>query len=656
MRYRQNLIRVCLFCGGRGAASLIRELLRRPQIELNLLINAYDDGLSTGALRDFIPGMLGPSDFRKNLSYLLDLSSAQQYALQQLFEYRLPAEFGGDDLARLRRAVGRRAHGELAEPLAGLIGALDPDVRRQCFAFLARFIAYYDERIATQPLAFPDCSFGNLIFAGAYLANDQDFNAAASALAGMVGSRGKLINVSDGACRVLVGLKADGTLLTREAEIVGPQSPSPVLDTFFLEDPPENAAWEALKQKTVDAKLAWLTAHQTMAGVSPAAASALAGADIIIFGPGTQHSSLLPSYRIAQAAVLASRASVKAFVANLQEDVDIQGLAVTDLVDNALKYLGDSSNVRRGITHVFYNSGKGDDQNRVRLEPAEIAADGTYRGARLIEGAFENPVKPEVHNGYSTVNAILAAFDCEAEAQVRGEIDIFVDLLGRSLALDLLVQEIEEIPWTRRFSRVRISLNKVAPPRLTGTPAGLCLEQVNVDEAFSEIAVLKRWLTEGTSEYLVTMTGDGEYRFRDILLAAQIFEAGGFGVIMGSRTQSRRQLQSSLRAAYGEGGLMYHLSRLGGLVVSGLFALRFGVVFSDPLTGFRLYRRGHLSTEFAEALHRGAPTTATEVTKLLIDSRVEIAEIPVSYGTFRGFTQRNWRFRRGLRNLVGVFL
>ena len=52
-----------------------------------MLVNAYDDGLSTGTLRNFIPGMLGPSDFRKNLSYLFDDYS--QAALKSLMEYRL---------------------------------------------------------------------------------------------------------------------------------------------------------------------------------------------------------------------------------------------------------------------------------------------------------------------------------------------------------------------------------------------------------------------------------------------------------------------------------------------------------------------------------------------------------------------------------------
>ena len=43
---------VSVFCGGRGGSNLIREFLRRPDLELNALINAYDDGLSTGEIAE----------------------------------------------------------------------------------------------------------------------------------------------------------------------------------------------------------------------------------------------------------------------------------------------------------------------------------------------------------------------------------------------------------------------------------------------------------------------------------------------------------------------------------------------------------------------------------------------------------------------------
>src|SRR5947208_11185819 len=77
-------LRVAVFCGGRGATSILRALLRTPGVHLTVLVNAYDDGLSTGRLRGFVPGMLGASDFRKNLARLLAMSSPVQFAVADL--------------------------------------------------------------------------------------------------------------------------------------------------------------------------------------------------------------------------------------------------------------------------------------------------------------------------------------------------------------------------------------------------------------------------------------------------------------------------------------------------------------------------------------------------------------------------------------------
>src|SRR3990167_8685381 len=97
-----NQIKIALFCGGRGSATIIHELLRWPTVQLTLIVNAYDDGLSTGALRKSIAQMLGPSDFRKNLSYLLDPYSEEQYALKNLLELRLPRSINDEDIAQIQ--------------------------------------------------------------------------------------------------------------------------------------------------------------------------------------------------------------------------------------------------------------------------------------------------------------------------------------------------------------------------------------------------------------------------------------------------------------------------------------------------------------------------------------------------------------------------
>jgi 2-phospho-L-lactate transferase/gluconeogenesis factor (CofD/UPF0052 family) len=605
--------RIVLFCGGRGSATIIRALLRRTDVELALIVNAFDDGLSTGALRNFIPGMLGPSDFRKNLSYLFGNYSQAQYALKSLMEYRLP---GGREIEKLARFAGG-SDAVLDEPLAGWFAQLQPATLQRVRGLLARFFAH----AAGAEFDYRDCSLGNLVFAGAYLQHGEDFNAAAAEVGELVGTRARLLNVGTQQNRVLTGLKQDCTLLASEAELVGPQSPSPITHLYLLEQPLSADDKQALSSLDMAGKHAWLSARDVVSQLSKPAAEAIAGADIILYGPGTQHSSLFPSYRIAAAALAAAPAPVKALVMNLDSDHDIQGLSASDVVDRALGY-------GAPVTHILLNS----DPNR--LADGALTGD-SYRGAAVVRGAFATPARPQVHNGSAVADAVLGL-----QAQrVTPSVEIFADILRRSVASDELVEEFLETDWNGVSAH--LTLNHV-----TGTGVG----SVNLDGLFPETAYFRDWLARGSSDYLVLMTGDGAYRFADVLAIIRLLEQQqSLGGVFGSRTQSRRQFITSVRAAYGENRLLYGLGKMAAFFLSALFYLRTGVIFSDPLTGLRVFRRRALAG--LPIVKGDAPLS---IVRQLTQGGVEVAELPVLYRTFSGFTDPNWRVKRGLHNLTSL--
>lgn len=642
-------IKVALFCGGRGSASLVRELLRWPNISLTLLVNAYDDGLSTGALREFIPGMLGPSDFRKNLSYLLDLYSAQQYALQRLIEYRLPRDISAAEVIALRRYAASGHSEEITAPLRDMLNSLDDRVGRRTRQLLANFFAHAD--VSPKSFEYADCSFGNLIFAGAYL-ESGNFNTAAKVIAELLGSRARLVNVSRGESRSLVALKEDGTLLLNEAAIVSPQSAARIRELFFFDRPPGLDHLKLIAGLTVPEKEAWLRQRETSVEISTEAESAIREADIIIYGPGTQHSSLLPSYRIAAAALQAAPAAIKILTVNLRHDHDIEALSCTDLVDRVLHYSNDPENRKRVITHILYNRDSNRHAQGIHIDRHTLEA-GCCLGARIIEGEFENPVDPRVHSGYNVVRVVIDLYENKGKPAEADVLDIYVDLLDRSVALEGLLQEFVEIGWRDTFKYTRLRMNRlnVPTPKL---PDYLGIEPANYVNSFSEVAVLVDWLAHGDSEYLATLTGDGEYRLRDVLLGVNILRNSTFGAVYGSRNQSRRQFRASLNSAYGESRLLFAISWLGAFLLTALFGLRFRIIFSDPLTGFRIYKRGRLGGAFREAVSRRSPRSASAVTSLLMQSGVEISEIPVNYRTFMGFTRPGWRLWRGVRDLFGI--
>ncbi len=613
-------IRIVLFCGGRGSATIIRALLRHTEVELTLIVNAYDDGLSTGALRSFIPGMLGPSDFRKNLSYLLGNYSDAQYALKNLMEYRLPGEAG--EIENLARFAASGDAQTLSEPIRGWFAQLPPPLSARTRVLLARFFAH----AAGATFDYRDCSLGNLVFAGAYLLRGNDFNAAAAEVSDLVGNRARLLNVGEQLNRVLVGLKHDGTLLASEAEIVGPQSSVPITDLYLLEQPLTQDDKTALAALDAKGRQQFLAARDSVPPVSTFAAAALATADIILYGPGTQHSSLLPSYRIAAAALAASPAPVKALVMNLDGDHDIQGLSASDIVDSAIAH-------GAPVSDILLN------RNDVpgRLLQGQLG-DG-YRGANVITGSFATPSRPHVHNGSAVAECLLAL---HAGADAAPSVEIFVDIHNRSIASDELIEEFLETDWKLP---AHLTLNRVAP-RETGVAT------VHLAGLFPEAGYFRDWLKNGVTDILVLMTGDGAYRFRDVQAIIRLLERQpSLGGVFGSRTQSRRQFITSIQAAYGENRLLYALGKAAAFFLSMVFYLRTGVIFSDPLTGLRVFRRQRLAHLPDDATAKDAPLATV---RQLIRHGVEVAELPVSYRTFSGFTDPHWRVRRGLRNLFGL--
>ncbi len=634
---------IVVFSGGRGCDSILRAALRVHGVRVTVLVNAYDDGLSTGRLRGFVPGMLGASDFRKNLAHLLELSSPAQFAVAALLEYRFPSGSGLHTVDALLEALRSRAGPLVPGALADRLGQLDVETAGIFSDALAAFATYARGR--DEPFALDDCALGNLVLAGAYLRTGRSFNAAVAHLCRALRSQADVVNVTTGENRILVALKADGEILERESRIVGPQSDVPIRALYLLPGmlrPEELARLAALD---VEGRAAGLAALHRDVELSPEARDALERADVIVYGPGTQHSSLLPSYLTRGLAdVLAkTEAATRAFVVNLENDHDTSGLGPAALVDRALDTLGDPTNERALITDILCSS-------------AHAARSGfgvaSYKGARVVTAPFETQALPVVHNGAMVVERLLALVDAQAPAS-DNRLELYVDLHRRSLGLASLLQEFVETPWSRAFAHVRLRVNSADVAERVWPPH-LAVESTRHRGLFSEVEELLTWLRDGTARFHASLTGDGEYRLRDLETAFALLRSRRFGAIFGARNQSRQQFFGSLRHAYAGRRLMYAASVAGGFGVAAVCAARFGIILSDPLTGFRVYDRLAIPDALGRDLLARPPGTTLEVTRRLVDHRVEIAEVPVSYRSYPAFTDERWRLSRGLRNAVSV--
>ena len=85
---QNSKVKIALFSGGSGNIRFINLINNLPGAELTILVNGYDDGKSTGEIRKYIPGILGPSDFRKNISHLIDKKNPNGKIFYSIFNYR----------------------------------------------------------------------------------------------------------------------------------------------------------------------------------------------------------------------------------------------------------------------------------------------------------------------------------------------------------------------------------------------------------------------------------------------------------------------------------------------------------------------------------------------------------------------------------------
>ena len=307
--------RVVLFCGGSGAAQLVRMYTEMDQIDLTVLVNCYDDGLSTGALRSYIPGLLGPSDIRKNVRSSLRRDRNDFAALDHVLGLR----FDGDP-----ELAARATEGLSRCRTTALTDAVE------------RFASY----VRSKDLPLSDMALGNVIFAGFYLEH-KDFNESVRAFTEFADIRTRVLNLTDGGDLKLVALTDRGRLVPDESGISSLQHAEKLADVFVLDSYLTKTDSRRIDGLDMRGKLEYLTARSPVPRMNPEARDAIANADAIIYWPGTQHSSLFPSYLtdgLAEA-VLASPARRKLLVMNAWKDNDIHNESAYSLVDKFLWFM-----------------------------------------------------------------------------------------------------------------------------------------------------------------------------------------------------------------------------------------------------------------------------------------------------------------------------
>jgi 2-phospho-L-lactate transferase/gluconeogenesis factor (CofD/UPF0052 family) len=622
-----RLLRVVLFSGGRGSRALTRQLVTNQAVSLTLAINGYDDGASTGEVRRFLGDALGPSDFRKNASTLAAALRTCESDLIDWIDLRFPHAWTRERFLALvsnpqqspRNAL---AAGSFEDQIDRLSRAVAADRRNAVWERLEHFAS---ELVGTnRPFEFADCSLGNLVFAGSFLRCERRFNRAVDDYSSVLGiPAGMIENVTDGTNAFLVAVDERGQVLESEEQIVDPAGYRRIRDIYLIDRPLSPLERQTIEAGGAEASRLWET-RAVRLSLNPRLASRIASADLIIYAPGTQHSSLFPSYLTPGLGELiaSNLAAIKLLITNIMPDSEITGSNATEIVDRALYYL---KNRGRGsmpapclITHYLLNdpTHPDDDKPYVPLGPVESIED-----PRLIRiSNYEDGVTGR-HDAARVLNPFITSI---TGRDVRRRVAILLHDSGSinkvtQTLLELVRGNVTAVPVTLA---VFYAGSEALDPAIAARFPFAVSHLADGETGFAAAA------RAGAFEYVLLFEASGMYRGEDTVAVLSLLAEGRLDAVWGSRRLSVRDIGESYRHRYQHNALMGAVSRVGSHLLSLTCLLRYGRYISDTLSGLRAIRA-------ADALDPGVDLTRKDSNHLLLSRllrrKAEILEVPVRF-------------------------
>ena len=286
---------ITIICGGSGSETLQTDLYTiNKNISLNLIINGYDDGKSTGILRNIFKDILGISDFRKN----------------QILEYKL--RYGNTKIYHLlnnRFSNNKDPYNYIITLITNVFNDNNNDKLKN---FLIYHTNYFFSLNITKNIKYNDFNFMNIIYCSLLSQNNNDMITVCNIIKDILKLKNNIF-INSNENLILNAITKNNKILLNEENIVNfNDKTDKIIDIYFSNTPILNRNTELL----------------------------LLNSDIIIASCGTQFSSLIPTYKtIGFKETLHKSKAFKYLILNCDIDNDIINYNADELLDKINEYI-----------------------------------------------------------------------------------------------------------------------------------------------------------------------------------------------------------------------------------------------------------------------------------------------------------------------------
>jgi hypothetical protein len=429
-------------------------------------------------------------------------------------------------------------------------------------------------------------------------------------------------NVTDGTNAYLVAVGDGGSVLGSEEEIVGALGQNRIQEIYLIDRALSEADRAQLKRGGGWDATSFFKHHAAKVSINARLAARLAEADLIIYAPGTQHSSLFPSYLTpGMSDVIANNLrAIKLLITNIQTDAEIAGSSAVDIIERALFYLNEKGSRSLPtpclITHYIVN------------DPAHVETTTPYVPLGQIE-TLEDPRLVRIANyeegisGRHDAAKILGPF--VRSLVERGAHERLAVLLHDAGSINKVTQTLVEM--------VRGGISDLA------IDVTVFYEGEPLDPGFIRSLPFRvRTLAPGNRfedavrganfDYILLFESSGMYRGEDLAALASHLVVRRLDAVWGSRRLSVRDIAESLRFRYQKTPLVGAMSAVGSHALSLACLMLYGRYISDTLSGARAIRAEDALSITVPLTHKRANQ---HLLARLLRRKAEILEIPVQF-------------------------
>lgn len=389
---------IVLINGGRGGTSFIEELKKINNCKIFSIVNAYDDGKSTGLLRNFF-NILGPSDIRKVHSLLLNEINPNYDIYKNFYNYRFPSNISNREAKSEIEDIINLKNNQIIN-----LNNLNHEKKLKIINFLKFFLIELEKKEKQKSLLFnfKDCSVINCLYASIIYYYKNNIDKSIKVIQNLFDIKHEVI-INSNSIRYLYAVRSNGEILSSESEIVEIRSNKSIDNIYLLK---RLINLNEIKKLSKKNKLLNLNQFHSSPNLNPKAKDIIKKSDFIFFCPGTQHSSLYPTYLTnGFLKSIDSSDALKIFITNIGADYETPFYKASDYINGAIKYLNKGNKIlKENIFDIFFiNKPMSKYKNYVSLDLKKL---DDINGKIVIDD-FENPMKNGHHNAKKIIDMIV---------------------------------------------------------------------------------------------------------------------------------------------------------------------------------------------------------------------------------------------------------